>query len=154
MINSELPDLTTWYRVPDDADIPEDVPFAIKSPSGRIEITPKEQRGYIQTSDMRQPSVRSGSLYFTDIPLGSPEEELPTEVGSVIQDAMDSDGDSYRYLMLVAEDQWAGLSDDGLFYDDIVGLTLVSWSPSEGKEPVYTDADWVPEDGYGEEDDE
>ena len=134
MINSELPDLTTWHRVPDDTDIPEDVPFAIKSPSGRIEITPKEQRNYIQTSDMRQPSARSGFLYFTDILLESPKEKLPTELGSVIQDVTDSDGDSYRYLMLVAEDEWAGLSDDGVFYDDIGNLAFVSWSPSEGKE--------------------
>lgn len=62
------------------------------------------------------------------------EEKLPTGLGSVIQDAMDSDGDFYRYLMLIAEDQWAGLSDDGAFYDNIGGGYIVSWSPSEGKE--------------------
>lgn len=131
MTNTELPDLTTWYRVPDNTDIPEDAPFAIKSPSGRIEITPKEQRGYIQTSDMRQTSVRSGSLYFTDIPLGSPKEKLPTALGSVIQDVVDSDGDSYRYLMLVAEGEWAGLSDEGIFYDYIYEWIIVGWSHAE-----------------------
>lgn len=134
MTNTELPDLTTWHRVPDDADIPKGVPFAFRSPHGRIEVTPKEFRDYINTVDMRQSNTVDGYQYFTPILLESPKEKLPTEVGSVIQDVMDYDGDSYRYLMLVAEDEWAGLSDDGVFYDSIGGGYLVSWSPSNDEQ--------------------
>ena len=91
MNNSELPNLSTWHRVPVGATIPKGVPYACTYEGGlNVELG-----GYRYDTQVR------GNSYYTEHPITPP---LPTEEGATI---MASSGDWPPSALLIREgDRW------------------------------------------------
>lgn len=91
MSNNELPNLSTWHRVPVGATIPKGVPYACTYEGGLV----VELDGYRYDTQVR------GNSHYTEHPVTLP---LPNEEGATIM--VSSDGRTPHILLTLEAGHW------------------------------------------------
>ena len=95
MSNNELPNLSTWHRVPIGATIPAGTPYAYHyEEEGFFAVKPS---GHLK----EVPALDGEPTYYTEHPIGLP---LPTEEGATI--LVSSDGRSPHILVTREAGHW------------------------------------------------
>ena len=111
MPNNELPDLSTWHRVPTGAVIPKNTPYAFTYNGGLM----VKLGGYSLDITVG----RGGGSYYTEHPIGLP---LPTEDGATI--LVSSDEQPPGILLTLEAGRWVNRYGAEWSADQIA-----SWAP-------------------------